>query len=323
MIDNAEATGIVFDIQRFSIHDGPGIRTTVFLKGCSLRCFWCHNPEGIRMKPEIRFDPARCIGCGACVAVCDHGAQQMDAEGHRGYNRELCIVCGQCVKECFAEGLVLTGKEMTAAEVAAEVLRDRAFYEQSRGGVTLSGGDPVLQREFSRAILAACRAEGVHTAIETAGNYPWEHLAGLLPVTDLVMMDLKHMDPEKHRQATGATNERVLVTAERLATTTDKPILFRIPVVPGVNDRPEDVAAIGRYVAGLADARRAMSGAQNGAAQIALELLAFHRLASQKYASLGLDYRAAEINPPTPEHMAELKAIVAALNVSATLTIGF
>lgn len=306
-------SGIVFDIQRFSIHDGPGIRTTVFLKGCSLRCFWCHNPEGIRMQPEIRFDPARCIGCGACVVACTHGGQTLDAEGHRTYDRSVCVVCGQCVEECFAEGLVLTGKTLTAGQVVADVLRDRAFYETSGGGVTLSGGDPALQPAFSAAILAACKAEGLHTAIETAGNYPWSWLADLLPHTDLVMMDLKHMDPEQHRAATGVTNERVLATAERLAVETDKPLLFRVPVVPGVNDADADVTAIAAYVQRLVAARRAVGQATS----ITLELLAFHRLASQKYQSLGLDYRAASLEPLAESRMNELRAIVAGYQVAS------
>jgi pyruvate formate lyase activating enzyme len=311
MSTNGSVSGIIFDIQRFSIHDGPGIRTTVFLKGCSLRCFWCHNPEGIRTKPEIRFDPTRCIGCGACIAACTHGGQTLDAEGRHIYDRTECVVCGECVEECFAEGLVLTGKTQTAEQVAAEVLRDRAFYETSGGGVTLSGGDPALQPAFSAAILALCKAEGLHTAIETAGNYPWTSLADLLPHTDLVMMDLKHIDPEKHRTATGVTNERVLATAERLAVETDKPLLFRVPVVPGVNDADEEISAIAAYVRRLIAARRAASGR----APITLELLAFHRLASQKYQSLGLDYRAADLEPLAERRMGELRAIVAGYQV--------
>ncbi len=310
---NGSVNGIIFDIQRFSIHDGPGIRTTVFLKGCSLRCFWCHNPEGIRAKPEIRFDPARCIGCGACIAVCTHGGQILDAEGRHIYDRTECVVCGECVEECFAEGLVLTGKTQTAEEVAAEVLRDRAFYETSGGGVTLSGGDPALQPAFSAEILARCKAEGLHTAIETAGNYPWASLAGLLPNTDLVMMDLKQMDPAKHRDATGVTNERVLATAQRLAVETDKPLLFRVPVVPGVNDADDEIAAIAAYVRQLTDARCAAGGR----ASITLELLAFHRLASQKYQSLGLDYRAASLEPLAESRMNELRAIVAGYQVAS------
>ena len=247
--------GIVFNIQRFSIHDGPGIRTTVFLKGCTLRCFWCHNPEGIRPQLENQFYPERCIGCGECVTVCPEGAQSMGENG-RAYDRERCKVCGKCVEICYAGALLRMGNRTSAGEVCAEALRDRAFYQSSGGGVTLSGGEPVMQRDFSRAILEGCKAEGLHTAIETAGHYRWEDLAGLLPFVDLVMMDIKHMDRRKHHRATGVTNERILANATRLAGT-GLPLLFRIPVVPTVNDTEDEIAAIARFVHRLGALRAA------------------------------------------------------------------
>ncbi len=299
-------TGLIFDIQRFSVHDGPGIRTTVFLKGCSLRCFWCHNPEGLRMTPEVQFLPNRCIACGACVVACEHGGQHLDEHGRR-FTRERCVACGKCVEACVAEALNLAGKWMTAAEVVAEVLRDRVFYEASAGGVTLSGGEPALQPDFAHEILARCKAEGLHTAIETCGNVPWENLERLLPFTDLVMMDLKQMDAEKHRAATGVDNRRVLANARQLAGTR-VPLIFRTPVVPGVNDAAADMAAIAAFVAGLVGLR---AGTSNGAgpADISWELLSFHRLAADKYRSLGLEYRARDLNPPAKEQLAALAEI--------------
>jgi pyruvate formate lyase activating enzyme len=297
------ASGLIFDIQRFSVHDGPGIRTTVFLKGCSLRCFWCHNPEGIRMTPEIQFLPNRCLACGACVVACQHDGQHLDESG-RSYERAKCVACGQCVEACVAEALTLAGRTETDDEVVAEVLRDRVFYETSGGGVTLSGGEPALQPDFSRGILAKCKAEGLHTAIETCGNVPWGHIETLLPFTDLVMMDLKHVDTKKHRAATGAGNERILANARQLAQTR-KPLVFRTPVVPGVNDTPAEIEAIAAFVRELV-ALRALASNGNGPAEISWELLPFHRLAADKYRSLGLDYRAQSLNPPPKDQMAAL-----------------
>jgi pyruvate formate lyase activating enzyme len=314
-------TGYVCNIQRFSVHDGPGIRTTVFLKGCTLRCFWCHNPESIHPRPEVQFFPNRCIGCGACVEVCPEGAQAFDEHGERVFDHEKCVACGKCVDVCYAEALVFTAKAMSAEAVVEEILRDRAFYENSGGGVTLSGGEPALQVDFSRDILERCRAAGVHTAIETAANVPWESLAALLPLTDLVMMDIKHMDSDKHRDAVGAPNALLLANARRLVES-GKPIIFRIPVIPTVNDTPEEVVAIAAHVRELSDLRVAQheanwhnSPASDKPAPISLELLPFHRMAGDKYNSLGWDYRAADLTPPTKEHMATLTDVAAAQGI--------
>lgn len=306
------AIGIVFSIQRFSIHDGPGIRTTVFLKGCTLRCFWCHNPEGIKPKPVIQYFPDRCIGCDECIRVCQHGGA-VKIDDVRVYDREKCVVCGECVETCYAGARVLTGKTMTVDEVVNEVLQDRAFYETSHGGVTLSGGEPVMQPDFSYEILARCKAEGLHTAIETAGNVRWEDEERMLPVTDLIMMDIKHMDSAKHKWATGVPNERILEAARKFAVT-DKPIIFRIPVIPTVNDTIAEVEAIGAFVRELVELRNSVGG--DGDHTISLELLPFHRLAGDKYRSLDMDYRAKDLKTPTKEEMNTLTQAVSALAVA-------
>ena len=298
-----DETGIVTDIQHFSIHDGPGIRTTVFVKGCNLRCFWCHNPETLAAKPELQYFPDRCIACGACVEACPEDAHVL-IDGRHAYDRSRCTACGACTSVCYARALVMAGETRRAADVVEIVLKDRVFYETSGGGVTVSGGEPLQQPDFTRAILAGCRAEGVHTAVETAANVAWERFEAILPVTDLVMMDIKTMDSRAHRRATGVPNERILANAHRLADHGVR-LIIRTPIVPGVNDDEESVRAVAGFVAKLPG-------------DVDYELLRFHMMAQSKYAALGAECRAAGLTPPTSGRMEELAAAAASFGIPVT-----
>ena len=275
--------GTILNIQRFSTHDGPGVRTTVFLKCCTNNCAWCHNPESIRLKPEVQTYPERCIGCGRCLEVCPAGAHEL-VDGHKVYHRERCQHCGQCAEECFAGGLVMAGKTMAPDEVMAQILADAPYYRHSQGGVTFSGGEPLLQRGFLLELLRACQQQGVHTAIETAGNYPWTFLDEVLPCTDLVMYDLKVADPELHRQYIGNDGERVRANLLFLGAS-GKPLIVRTPVVEGINDTAEEIGGIARFIA-------AFPGL------LYYELLPYHPLGNAKLQSLGLEEEVPFTAPP-------------------------
>lgn len=309
------ASGVVFNIQRFSIHDGPGIRTTVFLKGCPLSCFWCHNPEGRKPRTEIMYHADRCIHCGECVDACPNRAHALEHGAHV-FDRDACRTAGACVKVCCSEALEMIGSEMTVDQVVTEVLRDKPFYETSRGGVTLSGGEPTLQSEFCRGILTRLKSLGVHTAIETCGNCHWRDLESLLPVTDLVMLDLKSLDSDAHKNATGAGNSRVLDNARSLART-EIPLLLRTPVVPGVNDDTDSLGLISTFVLSLLKIRAEQCNGTGAA--IRYELLTFHKLASDKYRSLGMDYAASELETLGRERMDELANFIEARGLEVTV----
>jgi pyruvate formate lyase activating enzyme len=289
----ASPSGLVTNIQRFSTQDGPGIRTTVFLKGCSNACAWCHNPESIRPTAQLQFAADRCLGCGRCVAACPHGVHALDQGVHR-LRREDCLACGRCVAECFAGALGLAGKRLDPAQVLQQVLADLPYYRRSGGGVTFSGGEPLLQRAFLRQLLADCRAHGVSTAIETAGNYPWEWLASVLELVDLVMYDLKVLDPARHERYIGNDGRRSLANLQRLAAT-GKPLIVRTPVVCGVNDAPEQIEPMARLVAGFAALQY-------------YELLPYHALGEAKRPGLGLP-PGVRFGTPPPQALADLARV--------------
>jgi pyruvate formate lyase activating enzyme len=240
---------VIFDIKRFAIHDGPGIRTTVFLKGCPLRCAWCHNPEGIAPGPELSFREARCVGCGACVEICGSDAVML-VDGRAMTQSGKCVQCGSCVGVCPTAGRDIVGRSVSAQELVGDLERDRVFYEQSGGGVTFSGGEPLMQPEFLTALLRECRARGLHTAVDTSCHGPWETFESLGELVDLFLCDIKHMDREEHRRLTGVDNTSILDNIRRVVAMGGE-MTIRMPTIPGANDDDGNVRDTGSFVASL------------------------------------------------------------------------
>lgn len=234
--------GIVFKIQKFCLDDGPGIRTCVFMKGCALRCLWCHNPESFAKDRILGYYQEQCILCGQCVNSCPQGVHRLENGIHR-INREACTACGTCVKACPAGALKLTGQEMESGDVLAEIEKDAEFYRQSGGGVTLTGGEPLLWPQFCAEIGSGVRKRGIPLAIETSGYVPWENISRMLPYVDLWLYDIKETDEKQFQRYTGGDLKLVLQNLSRLADT-DADIILRCPVIPGVNDRKEHFSAL-------------------------------------------------------------------------------
>jgi len=283
--------GTIFNLMRFSTHDGPGIRTTVFLKGCLLSCWWCHNPENWQHVPNEVYLPDRCTGCGVCIENCPDHALSRSQQGIV-VDAALCRHCGRCVAVCPMEARESTGWTVSVPELVKSIERDIPFYDQSRGGVTFSGGEPLCQSDFLLAVLAECGRREIHRTVDTSGYADAGMLLEVARLADLFLYDLKVVDPLKHRAHTGVDNARILSNLRQLSGTGVE-IVIRIPLIPGVNDDAESIAAAGEFIAGLP-------------ARHAVDVLPYHRAASAKYAKLGLCYRGEPIAPPSREQTAEV-----------------
>ena len=265
-------SGLVFDIQRFSLHDGPGIRTTVFFKGCPLRCIWCHNPESMRMAPQLGYKKEKCTGCMACVHVCPNAAHREES-GEHILDFSRCRFSGRCVEPCVSGALRQIGKEMTVEEIMAEVIKDRLYYDNSGGGITLSGGEPMLQFAFALELLKESRNMGIHTCIETSGYADTEKFCRILPLVDLFLFDYKATGDERHKALTGVGQELIIKNLDILGGN-DSGIILRCPLIPGINDQIEHLQAISM----LSRKYKSIRG---------VEILPYHDYAKGKWAEVG------------------------------------
>ncbi len=296
-----ETKGIVFDIKRFALHDGPGLRTTVFLKGCPLSCSWCHNPESREFEPALFFRPSRCIYCLRCIEACPDRAISAEA-GMPVTDYSLCSSCGLCVAVCPAEAREIVGREYTVLEIMEEIRRDRVFHDESGGGVTFSGGEPLAQPEFLASLLRACRAEGIHCVIDTSGFAENRVFLETASLADLVLFDLKAIDPETHLQLTGVYNKEILENISSLSAG-ETEIQIRIPLIPGLNDDELNICQTGEFIRKLPN----ISG---------VELLPFHPMAREKHQRFSIPYKGpgAEVYPV--ERVDEVERILSGLGIN-------
>ena len=308
-------TGTIFDIKKYSVHDGPGIRTTVFLKGCPLKCVWCHNPEGQRMSAEMMFFSDRCTACGTCVSVCPNQAIALEAGSaqteivHPGQAmplkdtsqnlnrthgihtvREKCTACGACVEECPSGARETVGRVVTSDELIQEIMKDVVFYDSSGGGVTFSGGEPLLQPDFLLALLRECKEREIHTAVDTCGFVNWETLSAIVPYADLILYDLKCMDAGMHFELTGRRNEVILRNLICLSKTHNN-VTVRFPLIPGINDNEENIVSTGEFLPSL----------RREGKSLRIDVLPYHKTGIGKYERLGRVYSIPDIPRPTDE----------------------
>jgi pyruvate formate lyase activating enzyme len=281
--------GLIFDLKHYAVHDGPGIRFNVFFKGCPLHCLWCHNPEGIPFQPELMLMPNRCAHCGDCIRSCYYGALSQTSEEVVLADRSRCTLCGDCLEACQREAIAIAGKQMSVGEVLAEAEKDRIFFEQSEGGVTLTGGEPVAQPAFAESLMEKLGKQGIHVALDTSGYAGQEVFLRLASKADLVLFDLKVMDPAKHRRYTGVSNDLILNNLKALDKL-GKPVWVRLPLIPGVNDDNENLEATANFLSRLKSVKM-------------VNVLPYHKGGVEKFYRLGRDNELVVYEPPSEERV--------------------
>jgi pyruvate formate lyase activating enzyme len=299
-----EIEGLIFDIRKFSLHDGPGIRTTVFFKGCPLSCWWCHNPESQSASQEVMLWESRCIGCGLCIPSCPLGAIER-VDGQVQTDRDMCVVCSSCMDSCPTEARELVGRKMTVNAVMREVARDAPFYAESGGGVTFSGGEPLAQRAFLAELLRRCKALELHTTVDTSGYTPWKILDSVRRDVDLFLYDLKLMDDARHRRYTGVPNGLILRNLEALVRCGQR-VIVRVPVIPGVNDDETNLTQTADFV-------RRLEGVER------VDLLPYHPSASGKYERIRRPNRLPDTPSPSEIRMQEIAELLTSRHIAVTI----
>jgi len=285
-------TGIIFNIQKFSTEDGPGIRTTIFMKGCPLKCLWCHNPEGKNSEPDLIWYDTKCIAARDCIATCPENALKLTLDGIQ-IDRGICTVCGDCVDVCPTAALEVIGQEWTTEALFNEILKDKVFYETSGGGITFSGGEPMMQVNFLKEILVKCKQAGFHNALDTCGSVSWSRYKAIISYIDLVLLDIKILDSSKHLEATGVSNQLILDNAKKLSSN-GIPMWIRTPIIPGYTQSKENILAIGKFIdQELATVQR-------------WDLLAYTNLGRPKYHRLDLPYLLEEVPLLTKQEMTNI-----------------
>lgn len=288
-----KSTPYVFDVQKFCIHDGPGIRTNIFFKGCALNCKWCANPESQSFEKDLFINAAKCIGCMKCSQACMNGAFY-ERNSQCMFDRSKCVSCGECVKVCYAGARKIYGKEYDVEDLIEEVESDETFYRTSGGGVTFSGGEPALCPDYVEIIAKYFQDKKISTAIETCGYAPWENYKRILPYIDYVLFDIKIWDSEKHKKYCGKSNELIFENLDKIVKTNN--VTIRMPIIPEINDSEEELRSIGEYVKSLGKVNK-------------IHILAYHNMATGKYDGLGREYTLPDIMPPTDEHMKWIKSV--------------